>query len=177
MRTTVLIRAALFMLASGGVAPAAAQILETETARPLGRGGWEVSGNFEYQASSEGNESAVPFAIEYGLTDRLEILAEPVAWTAISPNAGDHATGVGDLEMTLTWLAREETAKTPALALAGELKLPTANNTPLQARDRPGGASDPGAWPGDERGPAGGQAGPPHRTVWADNRRHPRPTR
>jgi hypothetical protein len=129
MRTTLPLGAALVVLASGRVASAAAQILETETARPLGRGVWEISGNVEYQVSSEGNESALPFALEYGLTDRLELLAEPVAWTAISPNTGAHATGVGDLEMTLTWLARAETARTPALALAGELKIPTARNT------------------------------------------------
>ncbi len=60
-------------------------MLETETARPLGRGVFEVSGNFEYQTSSEGREAAVPFAAEYGLTDRLELLVEPVAWTAIRP--------------------------------------------------------------------------------------------
>lgn len=129
MRTILRIAAALFLLASGGGSRLAAQLLETETARPLGRGVWEVSGNFEYQVSSEGNESAVPFAVEYGLTDRIELLAEPVAWTAISPKTGSHATGVGDLEMTLTWLARAETARTPAFALAGELKVPTARNT------------------------------------------------
>ena len=121
--------AALFVLVSGTGRPAAAQTLETETARPLGRGVWELSGNFEYQVSSEGSESAVPFAVEYGLTDRIELLAEPVAWTAISPKTGAHATGVGDLEMTLTWLARAETARTPAVALAGELKIPTARNS------------------------------------------------
>jgi hypothetical protein len=129
MRTTFRAGTTLVLLASAMGTPAGAQILETETARPLGRHVWELSGNFEYQLSSEGRESAVPFAVEYGLTDRLELLAEPVAWTAISPKAGAHATGVGDLEVTMTWLARAETARTPAFALAGELKIPTAHDS------------------------------------------------
>jgi hypothetical protein len=107
----------------------AAQILETETARPVGRGALEVGGNFEYQTSSEGHETAIPFAVEYGFTDRFEILVEPVAYTAIRPNSGTRATGAGDTEVTLTYLARRESGGTPAFAVAGEVKLPTATNT------------------------------------------------
>jgi hypothetical protein len=107
----------------------AAQILETETARPVGRGALELGSNFEYQTSSEGHEAALPFAIEYGFTDRFEILVEPVAYTAIRPKAGTRATGAGDTEVTLTYLARRESGGTPAFAVAGEVKLPTAKNT------------------------------------------------
>lgn len=120
---------AVVWLHAGIASTAAAQILETETARPLGRGVIEASGNFEYQTSSEGHETAVPFAVEYGFTDRLELLVEPVAYTAIRPKAGARATGVGDVEVTLTWLARAEAPGVPALALAGELKLPSAGDT------------------------------------------------
>jgi hypothetical protein len=112
------------------LAPATArgQILETETARPVGRGVFEIGSNFEYQVSSDGHEVALPFAIEYGLTNRLELLVEPVAYTAIRPKAGPKATGGGDLETTLTYLMRAETSRTPALALAGEVKFPTTRN-------------------------------------------------
>jgi outer membrane putative beta-barrel porin/alpha-amylase len=106
-----------------------AQILETETARPVGRGTLELGTNFEYQTSSEGSESALPMAVEYGFTDRFELLLEPVAYTAIRPKVGQQATGVGDMELTATYLARHESGGTPALALAGEVKFPTANNT------------------------------------------------
>ncbi|HEV2083805.1 MAG TPA: transporter [Gemmatimonadales bacterium] len=106
-----------------------AQILETETARPLGKGTLEVGTNFEYQTSSEGHESALPMAVEYGFTDRFELLLEPVAYTAIRPKTGQRATGVGDLELTGTYLVRRESGGTPALALAGEVKFPTANNS------------------------------------------------
>jgi len=121
-------------LMSGLVALAApgmcvAQILETETARQLGRGTWELSTNFEYQTSSEGSETALPLAAEYGVADRWEVLLEPVAYTAIRPNVGTRATGVGDMELTVTCLARRESGGTPAVALAGEVKFPTARNT------------------------------------------------
>jgi outer membrane putative beta-barrel porin/alpha-amylase len=106
-----------------------AQILETETARPLGRGVLELGTNFEYQTSSEGSETALPLAVEYGVGDRWELLVEPVAYTAIRPKVGTRATGIGDMELTVTYLARRESGGTPAVALAGEVKFPTARNT------------------------------------------------
>lgn len=111
-----------------GGSPASAQILETETARPVGKGVFEIGSNFEYQVSSEGHEVALPFAVEYGFTDRLELLVEPVAYTAIRPKVGTRATGGGDLETTLTYLALRETRGAPAVAIAGEVKFPTTNN-------------------------------------------------
>jgi hypothetical protein len=117
----------LFTLLAPGVSRA--QILETETARLVGKGVLEIGSNFEYQGSSEGYEAALPFALEYGLSSRLEILLEPVAYTAIRPKTGPRAAGVGDLEVTLTFLARQETKGTPALAVAGEVKFPTARST------------------------------------------------
>jgi hypothetical protein len=124
-----------FALATAGAAmllsagPAWGQILETETARPVGKGVFEIGSNFEYQVSSEGHEVALPFAVEYGFSNRLELLVEPVAYTAIRPKVGPRATGSGDLEATLTYLALRETSGLPALALAGEVKFPTTNNT------------------------------------------------
>ena len=69
-----------------GVCPA--QVLETETARLRLKGAVQLGGNFEYQTSSEGRESAVPFIFEYGITDRLELVVEPVAGTRIRPKRG-----------------------------------------------------------------------------------------
>jgi hypothetical protein len=130
----VLVRPGVFavaLMAAQTISPAqaASQILETETARSIGRGGFELGSNFEYQVSSEGYEIALPFAFEYGLSDRLELLVEPVAYTAIRPKVGPRATGGGDLETTLTYLARQETVGAPAIALAGEVKFPTTKNT------------------------------------------------
>ena len=106
-----------------------AQILETETARPLRAGQLEVGAGYEFQHSREGNETAIPFAFELGITNRLGLLVEPVAYTAIRPKVGSSATGVGDLEITASYLLRGESGRIPAFALALEEKLPTAKNT------------------------------------------------
>jgi hypothetical protein len=107
----------------------AGQPLETETARLLKAGSLEIEGTFEYQTSSEGTETAVPMALGYGLTDTLELLVEPAFYTAIRPKVGRQASGRGDLEVTLTQLFFHETLKLPALAIAGEVKFPTAKDT------------------------------------------------
>jgi hypothetical protein len=65
---------------------------------------------------------------EYGLTDRLEVLLEPVFYTSIQPTEGPGARGVGDLEATLTAVVRAETRRTPALATAFEVKIPTTHD-------------------------------------------------
>ena len=51
-----------------------AQIFETETARQLRTGQLEVGAGYEFQHSKEGNEAAIPFAFELGLTNRLGLL-------------------------------------------------------------------------------------------------------
>jgi hypothetical protein len=120
---------AVLLFTLGSVASASSQMLETETARLLRARVLEMSGGFEFQDSSEGTEAAVPFAFEYGIRDNLEFLLEPVAYTAIRPNMGQHATGPGDMEATLTYRFRRETGPIPALAAALEVKVPTANNS------------------------------------------------
>jgi hypothetical protein len=106
-----------------------AQVLETETARPLQKGVLEIGAGYEFQHSREGDEVAIPLAFELGLTNRLGLLVEPVPYTAIRPEVGTSATGPGDLEVTLSFLARHESSRIPAVALAVEEKIPTARNT------------------------------------------------
>lgn len=118
----------LLVLVAARPVVGSAQILETETARPVGRGVFKFGGNFEYQRSSEGHETALPLIVEYGFSDRWELALEPVAITKIRPKIGPRATGRGDMEATLTFLARHETSGAPAIALAGEVKFPFAKN-------------------------------------------------
>lgn len=117
-----------FGLIAISIGTAKAQTIETETTRLLAAGHWKIGGAGESQLSSEGKEFAVPLLIEYGLRDNLEWTIEPVAVTAIRPKSGTTATGVGDLESTFTWRFHEESARSPALAVALEAKVPTANN-------------------------------------------------
>jgi hypothetical protein len=75
-----------------------AQVLETETARLRLKGAVQVGSNFEYQTSTEGHEAALPLLFEYGLSDRFELVVEPVASTQIRPRSGMRASGAGDTE-------------------------------------------------------------------------------
>ena len=117
-----------FLSIAAMVSPIQAQILETETARPLHRGEVEVGLGYEFQHSREGDEIAIPLAFELGLTNRIALLVEPVPYTAIRPELGTSATGAGDLEITASFLVRNESSRAPAIALALEEKLPTARN-------------------------------------------------
>ena len=122
---------ALVAVLTAVIAPlsaAPAQILETETARPLRAGQLEVGAGYEVQHSREGDETAIPFAFELGITNRLGLLVEPVPYTAIRPEVGQSATGPGDLEITASYLLRHESGRFPAIAVAAEEKVPTAHN-------------------------------------------------
>lgn len=105
--------------------------METETARILEPGHFEIGTAFEFQTSSNGEEFALPMAIEFGVFHHLEALLEPVPFTSIRPAGGESATGLGDLETTLTYLLVEEQKYIPALAIAGEIKFPTAGNSQI----------------------------------------------
>ena len=127
--------AAVIAVAAISFVPArAAAPLETETARLAQRGELVMEANYEFQTSSGGTEAAIPLAFEYGLTRGLELMAEPVPYTSIKPKSVRGPTGVGDIEVTLSGLVRSESRRVPALALAGEIKIPTAE-APLIGSD------------------------------------------
>lgn len=102
--------------------------IETETARLVQPGHFEAGAALELQTSPNGKEYAVPLAFEFGVSKRLEVLIEPVPVTSIRPPGSAAATGFGDVETTLTYLLRPEKLSCPALALGGEIKIPTAHN-------------------------------------------------
>jgi hypothetical protein len=107
---------------------AAAQVLETEESKPLAPGVLHVGAGLEFQTSKEGTETALPLAWEYGLSNRMRLLLEPVCFTGIRPKAGTRATGVGDLEVTLFYQLMQERSVAPAITISAEMKFPTARN-------------------------------------------------
>jgi len=111
-----------------GVGELRAQTLETETARIVPRHGIKFGYNFEHQRSAEGQETAMPFIVEFGFDGKTELVVEPIPYTAIRPKVGPRATGPGDVEVTLVRLVTTETRSRPAFAIAGEVKIPTARN-------------------------------------------------
>jgi Putative MetA-pathway of phenol degradation len=115
-------------LCGTGIAPSAlaGQPLETETARLPAQGHGTAQVAFEYLKSEDAKETLIPFVLEYGLTDRLKLTVEPVAYQKIKPNVGPSVHGAGDTEVLLTWLASPETDSSPGFAISGEVKVPTA---------------------------------------------------
>ncbi len=105
-----------------------AQVLETEESKPLIPGQCEIGTGLEFQTSKEGTESALPLAIEYGLSKKLTLLIEPVGFTSIRPKAGKRAKGIGDLELTLFYQIVSEKTVLPSISLSGEIKIPTSKN-------------------------------------------------
>ena len=100
--------------------------LETESARFIAPGQVSVSTAAEYQLAKDGDEYALPLAIEIGVLPRLELLIEPVILVGISPETGKKIHGVGDTELTVNYLLFEERDQLPAIALGLEWKAPTA---------------------------------------------------
>ena len=131
-RTTRIVLAG--MVAAAGATAVQAQTLETETARLLRKGTWKIGNAYEYQTSSEGTEAAVPLTLSYGITDKVEVLLEPVVYATVRPKVGRRATGAGDLETTLSYRFHEESGSAPALVLAAEAKIPTARDTLIGTR-------------------------------------------
>jgi hypothetical protein len=126
MRATRLLALAVAIAAAPHRLPA--QMLETETARVLPRGAVEVGGAFELQRSGDGREAASPLAVEVGIAPGLELVVEPVPYTAIRPRGGHGATAPGDLEVTAVYLLRRESRHVPALAVGAEVKVPTSHD-------------------------------------------------
>jgi hypothetical protein len=124
---TKVLTAAAAMILIGSQAWAG-QPLETESTRLLRKGTFELEAGLEHQRSGDGTETATPLAIEYGITNRLELLVEPVPYNRIHDTGARSQTGIGDVEVTMTMLLRQERKGSPSLALAGEVKAPTAKN-------------------------------------------------
>src|SRR2546423_11699600 len=64
-----------------------AQILETETARPLRAGQLEAGARYEVQHSRRGNEPPIPFAFEFGGTNRPRVVRGPLPYHPARPDA------------------------------------------------------------------------------------------
>jgi outer membrane putative beta-barrel porin/alpha-amylase len=104
------------------------QPLETESTRLLRARQFEFEMGVEHQRASAGTESALPMAIGYGISDRAELLVEPVLLDRVRDKGVPGVGGVGDLELTLTTRLYGNEASRSGFALAGEVKVPTARN-------------------------------------------------
>lgn len=121
---------AAFCLSAALITPLRADtVLETETAE-LGKRG-EGLFSFSVQCERDKDGSTAQFTltqIEYAITDRAEILIEPFFQEWDQPKGGKRFHGMGDLEITPSYMIILEKPYVPAVVLAFKLKVPTAKN-------------------------------------------------
>ncbi len=120
----------LFCLLAFAAFPARADlVLETETAELGKKGTLGLSVGVQVEREKDGTKTVFTLnQFEYALTDRAEILIEPFFHEWVNPADGKSFEGMGDLEITPSYMVVLEKGYLPAVVLAFKLKVPTAKN-------------------------------------------------
>ncbi len=104
-------------------------VLETETAELGKKGDMLISTGVQFEREKDGSRTTFTLnQYEVAITDRAELLIEPffVEWD--NPKDGKSFHGMGDLEITPSYMIVLEKPYVPAVVLAFKLKVPTAKN-------------------------------------------------
>ncbi len=117
----------LALLCGASFAALADTAVETETAQIGKKGQANFSQAFEFEDGSDGSAQGTLTQFEFALSDRAEILIEPFFYTSLSPEDGERVSGLGDLEITPSYMMVEEDGWTPAILAAFKLKVPTGS--------------------------------------------------
>ncbi|MDB5438402.1 MAG: hypothetical protein JWM33_829 [Caulobacteraceae bacterium] len=118
-----------FALAYGAAAPAHADlVLETETAQMGTQGHGNFSNALQYEKADGGKLLMTETQLEFAPTDHTEVLLEPFFYERLKPDTGGTEKGMGDFEVTYSWMAVTEDGSRPSIVLAQKVKLPTAKN-------------------------------------------------
>ncbi|MEO6078172.1 MAG: transporter [Steroidobacteraceae bacterium] len=122
------LQAALLALTCVAAAPSHADTaIETETAQIGRKGESNFSQAFEFEDGPDGSGQGTLTQYEYAFSDRAEILIEPFFYQRISPEGESSVSGLGDLEITPSYMVVREEGATPAVLLAFKLKVPTGS--------------------------------------------------
>lgn len=104
-------------------------VLETETAQLGKKGTLGTSTGVQLERGKDGSTTAFTLnQFEYAVSDRIEILVEPFFYQKSKPKDAPSYSGVGDIEITPSWMIVEEAARVPAVVLSFKVKVPTATN-------------------------------------------------
>lgn len=104
-------------------------VLETETAELGKKGSMLFSSAVQFEREKDGSRTAFTLnQYEYAITDRAEILIEPFFHEWDRPKGERAFGGMGDLEITPSYMVVLEQPRVPAIVLAFKLKVPTAKN-------------------------------------------------
>lgn len=102
--------------------------IETETAELGKQGDIGNSNSLEIERAPDGWAIGTVQQLEYAITDRSEILIEPFFQDWEFPNDEKSFHGIGDLELTPSYMFVVESTWVPALVAAFKLKVPMAQN-------------------------------------------------
>ncbi|MEO5915253.1 MAG: transporter [Luteolibacter sp.] len=106
-------------------------VLETETAELGEKGDSLISAALQFERDKDGGTAYFTVnQYEYGITSRAEILIEPFFYEWDRPKDGPSYSGVGDLEITPSYMMvlDDPNSWVPAAVAAFKLKVPTATN-------------------------------------------------
>jgi len=70
----------------------------------------------------------VETGIQYQATDRLQLLVESLVFAKVMPDVGENVSGLGDTDLTASFLAVYPDGPLPAVVPAAKVKLPTAGS-------------------------------------------------
>ncbi len=102
--------------------------IETETADLGKKGESNFSQSVQWEKSPDGKTLFTLNQYEYAITDRGEILIEPFFYEWDFPSDGPMVSGIGDLEVTPSYMVILEGAWMPAVVTAFKVKVPTARD-------------------------------------------------
>ncbi len=115
--------------------------LESETAHLAERGAVKLEVGFERERRLERSESKALFGLEYAASHRLRLRLEPIVYSEVKQAHGARVSGIGDLEVSATLVARPETGAAPGVAFAADRRAPTSA-TSSASRSRPSAGSN-----------------------------------
>jgi len=119
------------ILVVAGGPPAAARILKTRPASTYQELALTLGSGLEYESDGEQTELGYPFLVEYGVTERLTLTAEPGFSSIHAKDGPGSASGFGELETGATWQLVSGRRHRPEISAEGVIKWPTASRPEL----------------------------------------------
>lgn len=101
-------------------------LLEATSAHLAPPGALTLSVGLEREVAVHRTQSNVPFALDYAVNRRLELVMEPVVYSRLRVGQRTLESGIGDLELTAIVAPFPRAIGHTAVALATEVKMPTA---------------------------------------------------
>ena len=97
-------------------------------AKNMGEAGlWALDLAGQFQKEADGRSWTAETGLQFQATSRLQLLIEGLPFKLQEPDAGESVRGLGDTDVTLSWLILKDAPSRPSLVLGGRVKLPTAD--------------------------------------------------